>query len=130
MRKNNESLTFEQMMTNLEKCVSELDKGGVPLDKATEIYEEAMKMATLANTKLAGAELKITNIKDKYRLKNKDYILITLHRPSNVDDPANLEQLITSLDKVAKIAHCLWPVHPSFFQRLVQVALRIFPVTK
>ena len=59
MSKNNENLTFEQLMTNLEKCVSELDK-------ATEIYEEAMEMATLANTKLAGAELKITNIKDKY----------------------------------------------------------------
>ena len=66
MSKNNESLTFEQLMTNLEKCVSELDKGGVSLDKATEIYEEAMKMAILANTKLSGAELKITNIKDKY----------------------------------------------------------------
>ena len=74
MSKNNESLTFEQLMTNLEKCVSELDKGGVSLDKATEIYEEAMKMATLANTKLAGAELKITNIKDKYMesIKSED----------------------------------------------------------
>ena len=64
------------------------------------------------------------NIKDKYRLKNKDYILITLHRPSNVDDPANLEQLITSLDKVAKIAHCLWPVHPRNRGKMETVSIK------
>jgi len=64
------------------------------------------------------------NIKDKYRLKNKDYILITLHRPSNVDDPANLEQLITSLDKVAKIAHCLWPVHPRSRGKIETVSIK------
>lgn len=53
-----------------------------------------------------------THIKDACGLQDKEYILITLHRPSNVDDPANLEQLITSLNRVAEIAPCLWPVHP------------------
>ena len=64
------------------------------------------------------------NIKDKYGLKNKDYILITLHRPSNVDDPTNLEQLIASLNKVAKIAPCLWPVHPRSREKIETISAK------
>ena len=49
------------------------------------------------------------HIKDECGFQDKEYILITLHRPSNVDDPANLKQLVTSLNRVAEIAPCLWP---------------------
>jgi len=62
------------------------------------------------------------NIKDKYGLNNKDYILITLHRPSNVDDSGNLEQLITSLNKVADITPCLWPVHPRSREKIETIS--------
>ncbi len=57
-------------------------------------------------------------IKDSFNFQDKEYILITLHRPSNVDDPANLEQLIASLNRVAEIAPCLWPVHPRSREKL------------
>ena len=52
------------------------------------------------------------HIKDACGFQNKEYVLITLHRPSNVDDPVNLEQLIASLNTVAETAPCLWPLHP------------------
>jgi UDP-N-acetylglucosamine 2-epimerase (non-hydrolysing) len=65
------------------------------------------------------------NIKDKYGLNNKDYILITLHRPSNVDNSGNLEQLIDSLNKVADITHCLWPVHPRSREKMETISSKI-----
>lgn len=45
-------------------------------------------------------------------LKQKGYLVATLHRPSNVDDPANLFKLMSIID-----AHCgdkkvIFPMHP------------------
>ena len=52
------------------------------------------------------------SIKSEYGFQDKEYILITLHRPSNVDDPAKLAQIIASLNIVAENTPCLWPMHP------------------
>ena len=57
---NHEDLTFERLMSDLEKCVMQLDEGGISLDKAAQIYEEAMKFASLASSRLSDAEIKIT----------------------------------------------------------------------
>ena len=54
-------------MSDLEKCVVQLDEGGISLDKAAQIYEEAMKFASLASSRLSDAEIKITSIKEKYK---------------------------------------------------------------
>lgn len=40
------------------------------------------------------------------------YGLMTLHRPSNVDDPATLKGLVDSLERVAQVTPLVWPVHP------------------
>jgi exodeoxyribonuclease VII small subunit len=64
---NHEDLTFERLMSELEKCVMQLDEGGISLDKAAQIYEEAMKFASLASSRLSDAEIKITSIKEKYK---------------------------------------------------------------
>ena len=40
-----QELTFENLMARLEEYVSELEKGGLSLDKAAEIYETGMMIA-------------------------------------------------------------------------------------
>lgn len=40
------------------------------------------------------------------------YALLTLHRPSNVDDPKILADLITTLNQVANLIPIVFPVHP------------------
>ncbi len=40
------------------------------------------------------------------------YILVTLHRPSNVDDIAWLEKMLASLNELSDHAPVLFPVHP------------------
>jgi UDP-N-acetylglucosamine 2-epimerase (non-hydrolysing) len=47
-----------------------------------------------------------------------NYALVTLHRPSNVDDPAMLEQLMSALAEVARDVPVLFPAHPRTQQRL------------
>ena len=46
------------------------------------------------------------------------YALLTLHRPSNVDDPETLRSLLTTLGKVAQRIPLVFPVHPRTRQRI------------
>ena len=41
-----------------------------------------------------------------------EYALITLHRPSNVDNKNNLIELINSIKTTSKIIPCIFPIHP------------------
>jgi UDP-N-acetylglucosamine 2-epimerase (non-hydrolysing) len=51
-------------------------------------------------------------------LDNKKYALLTLHRPSNVDDPAALADRIQTLQTVANEWPIVFPVHPRTRARL------------
>jgi len=48
----------------------------------------------------------------------RDYVLATLHRPSNVDDDVALRGLAGALLEISKEAPILFPVHPRTRQRL------------
>jgi UDP-N-acetylglucosamine 2-epimerase (non-hydrolysing) len=47
-----------------------------------------------------------------------EYVLVTLHRPSNVDDPARLGAVVTALCALGREARVLFPVHPRTRARL------------
>jgi UDP-N-acetylglucosamine 2-epimerase (non-hydrolysing) len=53
-----------------------------------------------------------------YGLEAHTYMLVTLHRPANVDDPARLGRIVSGLIELA--AHCpvVFPVHPRTRTRL------------
>jgi UDP-N-acetylglucosamine 2-epimerase (non-hydrolysing) len=53
------------------------------------------------------------------------YGLVTLHRPSNVDDPAQLAQLTSVLDDIAERVPLVFPVHPRTRARLESSGLRL-----
>lgn len=46
------------------------------------------------------------------------YALVTLHRPSNVDDPGMLQRLVNALVTISRELPVLFPVHPRTRQRL------------
>lgn len=62
-------------------------------------------------------------------------VLVTLHRPSNVDDPDRLRALIGSLREIATERPVVFPVHPRTRQRLADAridlgdVLALAPVT-
>jgi UDP-N-acetylglucosamine 2-epimerase (non-hydrolysing) len=47
-----------------------------------------------------------------YRVKPGSYGLVTLHRPSNVDDPQMLRRLMENLQTLAKDIPLVFPMHP------------------
>jgi UDP-N-acetylglucosamine 2-epimerase (non-hydrolysing) len=46
------------------------------------------------------------------------YVLVTLHRPSNVDDPDALRRLIEALADLSRQVQIIFPIHPRTRQRL------------
>ncbi len=53
------------------------------------------------------------------------FVLVTLHRPSNVDDPKRLAALIRVLDEVASVVPVIFPVHPRTRARLKSPPRRV-----
>jgi UDP-N-acetylglucosamine 2-epimerase (non-hydrolysing) len=54
----------------------------------------------------------------RFGLEPRQYGLVTLHRPANVDDPAVLSGLLSALDEVARSCPLVLPAHPRAAQRL------------
>ena len=52
------------------------------------------------------------SILNKFNLHYKKYALITLHRPSNVDNKEILEKILNSLNKISENIKILFPMHP------------------
>ena len=48
----------------------------------------------------------------KPRQEERDYVLLTLHRQENVDDPRVLENLVKAINNLARRTAILWPIHP------------------
>lgn len=51
------------------------------------------------------------------------YALVTLHRPSNVDDKDSLKALLTTLLEIREQLEIVFPVHPRTQQRIAQFGL-------
>jgi UDP-N-acetylglucosamine 2-epimerase (non-hydrolysing) len=53
----------------------------------------------------------------------KPYALVTLHRPSNVDDPAALGRIIDALGRLSQLVPIVFPVHPRTRRQLAEQAV-------
>jgi UDP-N-acetylglucosamine 2-epimerase (non-hydrolysing) len=53
-------------------------------------------------------------------MREREYILVTLHRPSNVDDPARLQAIVGGLVGLAKHSPVVFPIHPRTRARLAE----------
>jgi UDP-N-acetylglucosamine 2-epimerase (non-hydrolysing) len=54
----------------------------------------------------------------RYHVSPREYLLVTLHRPSNVDDPARLAGVVNGLCILATQGPVVFPVHPRTRARL------------
>ena len=53
------------------------------------------------------------------------FALVTLHRPSNVDDSENLQRVLQSLIEVSGQLDIIFPVHPRTRQRITEFGLKV-----
>lgn len=71
---------------------------------------------------LPKAQEKWIHIKERYPFER--YVLVTIHRPSNVDHPDTLSQIISALNEISYDVPVLFPVHPRTRTRIDELGLR------
>jgi len=74
LKNNSENISFEEALNKLEKIVSDLENGDIPLEKTIEMYEEGMNLSKLCLSSLDKAELKlkklVKNLDGSFDIKN------------------------------------------------------------
>lgn len=60
-------MKFEDRLKRLEEIVAELEKEGVPLDRALALFEEGIEVLRLASEELTGAEGRVRVLIEKSR---------------------------------------------------------------
>lgn len=58
-------------------------------------------------------------------IKNKEYLTLTLHRPSNVDNPENLSMILKTIQENSHGKKIIFPVHPRTRKILEQNAINV-----
>ena len=57
--------------------------------------------------------------------KNGDYGLVTLHRPSNVDNIDNLKQILSDLTTISKELKLIFSIHPRTMKKITDNNVKI-----
>jgi UDP-N-acetylglucosamine 2-epimerase (non-hydrolysing) len=83
--------------------------GNVMIDTLVQMLPAALKRLVAQNSGLVPGQ----------------YLLVTLHRPSNVDDPATLKEILAALETLARSREVLFPVHPRTRKRIAEIGLKI-----
>jgi UDP-N-acetylglucosamine 2-epimerase (non-hydrolysing) len=63
-------------------------------------------------------------IRDRIAVRPRGYAVLTLHRPSNVDDPETFRGILAALREIARDMPIVFPVHPRTRARLAQFGLK------
>ena len=62
-----------------------------------------------------------SRLPEELKLKPEKFIYVTLHRPSNVDEPEVLSSIMRKLVKLSKMLPVVFPVHPRTRKMLQQI---------
>ena len=57
-------------------------------------------------------KIKKSDIMNELKLKEKEFILLTMHRPRNVDNEYNLRNMFDILNEIQKETKIIYPIHP------------------
>lgn len=93
--------------TTSETANENLRREGTPLERIHFVGN------TMIDTLLANLDrLRPAAFWDALALRSGDYVVATLHRPSNVDDPAHLARMLDAIAAAARGRTIVFPVHP------------------
>src|SRR5205085_2132930 len=65
-----------------------------------------------------------SRVREELEVAGSDYAVVTLHRPSNVDDPAVLGGILSALARVGGRLPVIFPIHPRTRKNLEEFGLK------
>jgi UDP-N-acetylglucosamine 2-epimerase (non-hydrolysing) len=106
------------LLTPSEDADANLLAEGIPAERI-RFVGNVMIDSLLGQLKRAEA----SRIREELELSEGDYATLTLHRPSNVDDPETFKRILDALEQIATRLPVIFPVHPRTRARLSEFAL-------
>lgn len=70
-------------------------------------------------------KLPIKETRIKYGVDDSDYAIVTLHRPSNVDNPQSLTEIAEGLMAISQRMPILFPIHPRTQKNLAEFNIKL-----
>lgn len=64
-------------------------------------------------------------ISENYKQKNDQYGVVTLHRPSNVDNKATLTEIIEALTEISQELPIIFPIHPRTKKKIEDFGIKL-----
>lgn len=110
------------LLTSCREADKQLRKEGIPPEK---IHFVGNVMIDSLNALLPLA--KKTALKNQGEWAKGKFILVTLHRPSNVDNPVRLDLIFRGLCEIARKMPVVFPVHPRTRKNLAALNVGPFP---
>lgn len=107
------------LFTHSEEATGHLVNEGIAAGKI--YFVGNVMIDTLVNL-LSSAEDRWPQLKSLYPYDR--YVLVTLHRPSNVDDRATLKEIMSALDEMSTEIPILFPIHPRTQKRIEEFDLK------
>jgi len=115
-------------MSNLLFCPTKTSKDNLKREKIKG------NIQIVGNT-IADVLTESSQLLPSKRYLNEDYALLTLHRPSNVDNPEDLKAILNILGKISEKYHLkiFFPVHPRTRKVIklnkIELPKKIIPIT-
>jgi len=101
------------LFTTCENANNNLIREGISSEKI--YFVGNVMIDTLLKSKKIPRDKDILQV---LNLKSKDYAVLTMHRPSNVDSKENLLSIFDSLNEIQKLVRIVYPVHPRTRKRI------------
>jgi UDP-N-acetylglucosamine 2-epimerase (non-hydrolysing) len=109
----------ELLFTPSEDADQNLAREGIPEEKVHLVGNVMIDTLVHLHPRIQQHWFKLANQYPKDR-----YLLVTLHRPANVDDTAVLREIMSALESISEDIPVLFPVHPRTKSRLEQLDLQ------
>jgi UDP-N-acetylglucosamine 2-epimerase (non-hydrolysing) len=62
-------------------------------------------------------------VRAQFDVRDREYAALTLHRPSNVDDPGTFASILEAVDEIAATMPVVFPAHPRTRKRIAEYGL-------
>ena len=98
-----------------------LRREGIPREKIFLVGDIMVDSLLYYKPKAEGSQ-----VLEKLDLAERDYALLTLHRPSNVDEKESLLRIIKALSKIAERIRIVFPAHPRTRKNIIKFNLSSF----
>lgn len=97
------------------------EQSGIDNLKSEDINSDKVHLVgnVMIDTLMANREKsQASTIFKQLHLKEKEYAVITLHRPSNVDSPGSFENILSAFEIIQKEIKLIFPIHPRAMKNL------------